>query len=142
MADLLLVGDLPASVTSRVDDATELDIMVAGINGKALRVAPCLATAPEAVRAEAVLVLIGALKRWAEAGSGALTTQQAGPFSQTLDTRQRTGYSLWPSEIETLQALCASGAEGKAFSVDTVPPTATVIFDATELGWTTLSRVQ
>ena len=62
-----------------------------------------------------------ALKRWAEAGAGSVQTQQAGPFSQTLDTRQRTGYSLWPSEIETLQSLCADGSTGKVFAVDTAP---------------------
>ena len=34
---------------------------------------------------------------------------------------QRTGYSLWPSEIETLQSLCADGSTGKVFAVDTAP---------------------
>lgn len=140
MADLLFAGDLPDSIVSRVD-ATELGIMVAGANGKALRVAPCLAMASDALRAEAVLVLFGALKRWSEAGAGAVQTRQAGPFSETLDTRQRTGYNLWPSEIETLQELCASGAEGKAFSTDTIPATATVGESVSELGWTTLSVV-
>ncbi len=120
MADLLTLDDLPSSISSRIG-ADELDIMLAGANAKALRVAPCLVDGTDAARDEARLVLLGALKRWAEAGAGSVQTQQAGPFSQTLDTRQRTGYSLWPSEIETLQSLCADGSTGKVFAVDTAP---------------------
>src|SRR5690606_2040150 len=44
--------------------------------------------------------------------------QTAGPFSMSTDTRQRSGYNLWPSEIEALQALCRTGSQD-AFSVDT-----------------------
>lgn len=77
--------------------------------------------------AEAKLVLIGAVKRWAEASSGALQSQTAGPYGVTLDTRQRTGYNLWPSEIEGLQDICAnSEAGGHAYEIDTMPdPTLT-----------------
>lgn len=70
--------------------------------------------------AEAKLVLIGAIKRWSEAGSGAMQTQIVGPFQQTVDTRQRSsGYNLWPSEIKQLQDICASGldASSGAFSL-------------------------
>jgi hypothetical protein len=39
-----------------------------------------------------------------------------------VDTRQRTGFNLWPSEITDLQAICATGSpEREAFSVDTAP---------------------
>lgn len=70
--------------------------------------------------AEAKLVLIGAVKRWVEASSGALQSQQAGPYGMTVDTRQRTGYNLWPSEIEALQEICSTGATGReAFAIDT-----------------------
>lgn len=71
--------------------------------------------------AEAKLVLIGAVKRWAEAGSGALASQTAGPFGQTIDTRQRTGFNLWPSEIVALQSLCAT-MQGGAYSVSLAGP--------------------
>ena len=71
--------------------------------------------------AEAKLVLIGMVQRWSEAGSGAVQSQQAGPFGQTIDTRQRTGFNPWPSEIERLQAICATGGKSGAFSVDTAP---------------------
>lgn len=70
--------------------------------------------------AEAKLILVGAVKRWAESSSGALSAQTAGPFGQTIDTRQRTGYRLWPSEIEELQSICAQGVTDgntRAFSL-------------------------
>ena len=128
MATIILVTDLPSAIQSNEMAAT----MVAGANAKASRVAPCLTwdgsdttkTAPsEDQLAEARLVLIGAVKRWAETGSGALQAQTAGPFGMTVDTRQRTGYNLWPSEIEALQDICKAIGEGgrKAFSLDTAP---------------------
>lgn len=126
MATIIVVADLPTALQS----AEMVDAMVAGANAKASRVAPCLTwdgstedqPAPSADQlAEAKLVLIGAVKRWAEAGSGALQTQQAGPYGVTVDTRQRTGFNLWPSEITTLQDTCATGGEAKAFSIDTAP---------------------
>src|SRR5688572_16932858 len=97
--------------------------MVAGANAKASRVAPCLASTDPAPSddqlAEAKLVLVGAVRRWAETGSGAYQAQQAGPFGVTVDTRQRTGFNLWPSEIEDLQEICSSGttASSGAFSI-------------------------
>jgi len=69
---------------------------------------------------EAKLILIGAVIRWSEAGAGALQTQTAGVFGVTLDTRQRMGFNLWPSEITQLQDICKNGTESKAFSIDTV----------------------
>lgn len=120
MVEIIVKTDLPVSVQS----AELVDVMVDGANAKAARIAPCLAsteTPPNADQlAEARLILIGAVKRWADAGSGALQQQTAGPFSQTLDTRQRPGFNLWPSEIEQLQALCATEKAG-AFSIDTAP---------------------
>ena len=95
-----------------------------GANARASRVAPCLAaTDPSPTQdqiAEAKLVLVGAVTRWATAGAGALQSQTAGPFGVTLDTRQRGGFNLWPSEITQLQDICRSGSEGQAYSVDTV----------------------
>jgi hypothetical protein len=119
MAVIITVDDLPTELRSH----EMVDFMVAGANAKASRVAPCLSEAPtEDQIAEARLVLLGAVKRWAEAGSGALASQTAGPFGQTIDTRQRTGYHLWPSEITDLQGICSSGTPSReAFSIDTAP---------------------
>ena len=112
-------------IASIAADPAVKNMMLAGANATAARVAPCLfdgLPSPGQV-AEAKLVLFGAIKRWAEASSGALSAEQAGPFSATVDTRQRTGYSLWPSEIERLQDICrapSAGGNDKAFTIDTV----------------------
>ena len=125
MAAIITTADLPAALQS----AEMVDKMIAGANAKASRVAPCLTwdgtvtgEPPPSVDqlAEAKLVLIGAVKRWAEAGSGALQQQTAGPFGVTVDTRQRGGFNLWPSEITDLQAICSAGPTGRqGFSLDT-----------------------
>jgi hypothetical protein len=116
--------DLPTALQS----ADMVDLMVAGANARAARVAPCLTwtgtpaeePAPTTDQlAEAKLILVGAVKRWAESGSGAVSQQTAGPFGMSVDTRQRTGFNLWPSEINALQDICASGTTSSsgAFSI-------------------------
>ena len=101
------------------------DTWVAGANARASRVAPCLASEDPVPTddqlAEAKLVLIGAVIRWSQAGSGAFQSQTVGAFGVTVDTRQRGGFNLWPSEISQLQDICKNGSESKAFSIDTVP---------------------
>lgn len=116
------VIDLPQSIKDAIDEDT-LSLIVAGLNAKAERVAPCLAGDPaQGVIDEARLILLGAVRRWAEAGSGAFTQQTAGPFSASMDTRQKNGgYSLWPSEVEALQTLCSATAERTVFTIDTAP---------------------
>jgi hypothetical protein len=141
MADIITVDDLPAAVQA----AELVDAMVAGANAKASRVAPCLTwdgaedsdtPAPsEDSLAEARLVLIGALKRWTETGAGALSSQTAGPFGVTVDTRQRTGFNLWPSEIEQLQAICAAGSDTSAGAYSITPGAG----DATHMPWCSLA---
>lgn len=123
MAEIITSEDLPASVVSAADEA-ELALMIAGANARASRVAPCLASTdpvPTADQiAEAKLILVGAVKRWAQAGSGAYQSQTAGPFAVAVDTRQRGGYNLWPSEITQLQELCGK-RERAAFQIDMAP---------------------
>lgn len=124
MAAIIFVDDLPTALQS----AELIDVMVAAANAKASRVAPCLTwdgsvtdqPAPtDDQLAEAKLVLLGMVKRWVETGAGALQSQQAGPFGMTVDTRQRTGYNPWPSEIEALQEICSDGTSTSsgAFSI-------------------------
>ena len=125
--DIITLGDVD-SFASSVDTGL-LQVMVAGANARAVRVAPCLAASDNpAARAEAKLILIGAVKRWVEAGSGAVAQASAGPFQLSTDTRQRTGFNLWPSEIEVLQDLCSKDAGG-AFGVDTGPTSGSVFHD-------------
>ena len=124
---IIEVTDLPADLRT----SALAEKWVAGANSKAMRVAPCLGwdgsesdkpRPTDGQIAEALLILLGAVQRWAQAGSGALQSQAAGPFSQTIDTRQRTGYNLWPSEITDLQAICSTGPQRReAFSIDTAP---------------------
>lgn len=75
--------------------------------------------------AEAQLILAGAIQRWSEAGAGAVSTktEMTGPYMETLtvDTKVRTGFNFWPSEITQLQELCKSGGTAGAFTVDTAP---------------------
>lgn len=87
---------------------------------RAGRIAPCILTEEFEHAAAAKAILRGAILRWHEAGSGILSQQGAGPFQQSLDTRQPRKSMFWPSEIRELQELCAESASGGAFSVDTV----------------------
>jgi hypothetical protein len=125
MADILRDSDLPEAVLAAVGPG-QLATMLAGVNAKAVRHAPCLgSTDPvptDAQLAEAKLILLGAVSRWARVGEGAVQSQTAGPFSVATDTRERGGYNLWPSEVEQLRALCVSDAErGGAFTFDVSP---------------------
>lgn len=123
MAQILTETDVPASVKAQL--GAEFNLALVGLNATASRVAPCLASTAPAPTSdqldEAKLVLLGAIKRWAEAGAGSIQQQTAGPFSMTVDTRQRGGYKLWPSEITQLQDICKDANAGKAFSIDTTP---------------------
>lgn len=129
LADLTPFAEIPAA------KATE---MITDAEAQAFLAAPCIVNLPVATdgetAAEAALrqaklaglrsILRGAILRWNEAGTGAFqtTSTQTGPFAQTqgFDTRQVRKGMFWPSEIEQLQGLCATGEKGKAFSVDTV----------------------
>lgn len=113
--EIITKVELPAEVREH----ELVDVMVAGANAKALRVAPCLVNFDdEAALAEAKLILVGAIKRWVDAGSGAFSQQSAGSFSVSTDTRHRSGFNLWPSEVDALRDLCSSGGAGGAFMVD------------------------
>lgn len=121
MAAIIDVEDLPTDVAANAMAAVWVD----GANARASRVAPCLAATEEPFPtedqiAEARLVLIGAVTRWSQTGSGAFQSKTVGPFGVTVDTRQRGGFNLWPSEITQLQEICKNSS-AKAFSIDTVP---------------------
>lgn len=113
------VSDLPSELQTHA----QVDLWVDGANAQAARIAPCLDDSDPAPTdnqvAEARMVLVGAVARWAAAGAGAFSQITTGPFGVTTDNRQRGGYRLWPSEIEQLQDICGGSAAG-AFSVDTV----------------------
>jgi len=97
--------------------------MIEDVLAFAVSVAPCLSD-PELEdwkAGAAKAILRGAVLRWHESDSGAIQTQQAGPFSQTIDATVRRSGLLWPSEIQHLQDLCKSEQdEAAAYHVDTV----------------------
>lgn len=116
----------PADLAAFADiDSEKAEAMIADAEAMAILAAPCL-SGPEfqdpskvaAVKA----ILRGAILRWNDAGSGAVTQQGAGPFQQTIDTRTDRKAMFWPSEIAQLQGLCAAdGGAGHAFTIDTAP---------------------
>lgn len=122
MTDIIESSDLPADIAGNAMAA----VWIAGANARAVRVAPCLGStdpAPtEEQLAEAKLILLGAIIRWSQAGSGAYQSQTAGPFGVTFDTRQRGGFNLWPSEISQLQDICKTSGQ-QAYGIDTVRAT-------------------
>lgn len=125
MAEIITSADLPGDVAENAMAAT----WVNGANARASRVAPCLASADPPSQdqlAEAKLILIGAVLRWSQAGSGGIQSQTAMAFGVTFDTRQRGGFNLWPSEINQLQDICKNGSESSAFSYDTVASSSAV----------------
>ncbi len=119
-------------------ELAKAEAMIADALALAAQVAPCILTAEFLYPAAAKAVLRRAVVRWHEAGSGARTTQAAGPFQETLETRPSRGL-FWPSEINELAALCADSTSGKAFEVDTLPTGAAYTYygglPVDELGW-------
>lgn len=129
--------DLDPFVTIDVVKATA---MIEDAEAQATLIAPCLpglmvvpvdetpeATALRTAKLAAVkAILRGAILRWDEAGTGAVQTQVAGPFSQTVQPQARRGM-FWPSEIKQLQDICA-GTASKAYSVDVLPADDVVVW--------------
>ena len=91
-------------------DATKAQAMIDDAEAMAVLVAPCIEADDFTKQAAVKAILRGAVLRWNDSGSGALQAQTAGPFGQTLDTRQERRGMFWPSDIEQLQNLC--GVEG------------------------------
>lgn len=118
----LTIDDLLEFV--EIPSLTKAQAMIDDASAIALLAAPCLSdeeALTDTQRAAVKAVLRGAIIRWNDAGSGAVSQQTAGPFSQTLDTRTQRRGMFWPSEIEQLQNICKGEGDGGAFSVDTRP---------------------
>jgi hypothetical protein len=105
-------------------DPVKANAMIEDALALAERVAPCIVSADFAYPKAAKAILRGAILRWHEAGTGATVQQSAGPFAQSIDTKQQRRSMFWPQEIEQLQDLCKGVEVSGAFSVDTVPATA------------------
>lgn len=116
------------AVTLTPDDLTpfaEIDVgkaqaMIDDALAMAAVVAPCITDAEFAYDAAARAVIRGAILRWNDSGTGALTQQGAGPFQVSYDNRNPRKSLFWPSEIKQLQELCAESGTGQAFTIDTL----------------------
>jgi hypothetical protein len=117
MGTFLNVDDLAPFATI---DAAKAEAMIEDAEAMAVLAAPCITAGDFSYVAAVRAILRGAVLRWNDSGSGALQAQTAGPFGQTLDTRQQRRGMFWPSEIEQLQGLCRTETSG-AFAIDTAP---------------------
>lgn len=118
MGTFLDVTDLAPFATI---EATKAAAMIEDAEAMAVLAAPCITADGFAYTAAVKAILRGAVLRWNDSGSGALSAQQAGPFGQTLDTRQERRGMFWPSEIVALQAFCAD-AQGGVYSTSIAGP--------------------
>lgn len=112
-------------------DATKAQAMIDDAEAMAVLVAPCINAEGFTNQAAVKAILRGAVLRWNDSGSGALQAQTAGPFGQTLDTRQERRGMFWPSDIEQLQNLCGT-VGGSVFTVSLAGPDPTT---GPLLGW-------
>ncbi len=131
LTDIEPFADIDESrAVQMIEDATAIAILVA----------PCLTDEDELTagqKSAVKAVLRGAVLRWNDAGSGVVSQESVGSFSQSIDTANRRGL-FWPSEIEQLQQICRGDESGGAFSLDTAPTstlthaeTCALRFDAT-----------
>src|SRR5689334_9425918 len=102
-------------------DPVKAEAMIEDAEAMAVLAAPCILGAEFTNQAAVKAILRGAIIRWNDSGSGALTQQTAGPFGQTLDTRQERRGMFWPSEIVALQNLCQP-VGGGAYTVSLAGP--------------------
>ena len=123
MGQFIAWGEVP-------DFSADDDWRIADAEAMAVLAAPCLGTGElsNAQAAQLKAVLRQALMRWREAGSGALSAQTAGPFGQTIDTRQERRGMFWPSELDQLRSICGTASTGAASgTASTLPTTLTAI---------------
>lgn len=117
--DLKPFADIPPEQAQAMcDDALALAAVIA----------PCILDPRFEYEDAAKAILRQAILRWNAAGSGAVSSQTAGPFGVTIDTSVQRYGMFTKQEIEMLQALCkdsTSGSAGSAWGYDTVPTTGT-----------------
>lgn len=101
-------------------DRDKADAMIVDAMALAAQIAPCILNDDFAHPAAAKAIIRRAILRWNEAGTGAIQSTTAGPFSNTVDTSVTRRGMFWPSEITDLQRLCSSSGGARAFAVDTV----------------------
>lgn len=126
MAAIVTPGDITPFASI---EPTKLAAMIKNAEAMAALAAPCIKDPAFAVDGEDRLdqvraIIVGAILRWEESGTGAKIAQSAGPFQTTLDTTNQRRSMFWPSEISDLRAVCAqftNKGRQKAFTIDTAP---------------------
>jgi hypothetical protein len=109
--DLAPFADIePVKAAAMIADAETMAVLVAP------RLDTLEADSPHIASVRAVLR--GAILRWHESGSGAITQTAVGQISQTIAPRRSI---FWPSEIEQLRSIGDDTDTDKAFAVDTAP---------------------
>lgn len=119
MAVTITIDDLRPFAPDISQD--KADAMIAGAVARASLVAPCILTAdfidPYAEAAKSVLV--GAIIRWNDAGTGLITNETIGPFSTS---RASSKELFWPSELNELQTICKGSAVDPSAPLNTALP--------------------
>lgn len=132
MAAVAITVDDLLPFAPNIDEA-KAEAMIEDALALAAVVAPCILDPAFENPGAAKAILRGAVLRWNESGSGAIVSQAAGPFSQTVDTSNPRKSLFWPSEIEQLQKLCS--LKSGAFAVDTIPGVGIVHADICSLNF-------
>lgn len=105
-------------------EAVKAEAMIADAEAQAAMAAPCLSEPgqlTDAQRAAVLAILRRAVIRWDETGTGVVTQQSAGVFSQSIDTTRSAPRGLfWPSEIAALQDICKAAAGATKAPVFTI----------------------
>lgn len=126
MTVFITAADLTISPGGENISADWAEAMITDTVAKAALVAPCILRPDFAENewkmAALKAILRTAILRWADAGSGALSSYSvsAGPFSQSesFDNRQYRRAMFWPTEIIDLRKLCLTTEPGDAYMVD------------------------
>lgn len=113
---VVITPDEVASFAQGIDPA-RVQLTIEGLIATAYRVAPCLLNAPEdsGMVAEAKLILLSALARFAGGNTNGIDTQSAGPFSVKYSPLVGT---LSDRDKAQLRAICGSNG---VFAIDTAP---------------------
>lgn len=89
--------------------------------------APCIASDDFQYAGAAKAIILDAIQRWHDSGSGAVSSQVAGVFQQTLDTRVPRWGVFTDRDIAQLQEMCKGTSSPRAFEVDLTPPGAGIV---------------
>lgn len=100
-----------------LDPATAA-VMIQGAVARAAQIAPCILADDFTKDDAAVGIILDALVRRSEGGSGSVTQQAAGPFSQSVDTRSLVNL-FTAQERADLAALCPRSKT--AYTLNTAP---------------------